>query len=236
MKSSFDRLYTVNIFKNINYNKGKEFQDIVELAAEICETPVALITLLDDEKNHFVAKVGVSLDFMPADTSFCRHTIQQDDVMVVNDALLDHRFADSPQVAGAPGVRFYAGTALRVNNGHRVGSLCVIDVQPKTLTAVQVKTLEVLSRQVTILMELELGQQLMRQQLADIEEQNRMLMNISRVQSHDFRAPVALMLGIMNIIKDEDYTAGKEYLQIMEGAVKELDEKIHLIVEYTQVL
>lgn len=237
MKNDFDRLYTVNIFKNIDYNRAKELQEIVSLAASICETPVALITLLDDNTNHFVAKFGLDVSHMPAQTSFCRHTIEElDGTLVINDTLQDERFINNPHVTAPEGVRFYAGSAIHVNTGHKIGSLCVIDIKPKELTAIQLKTLEVLSRQATILMEYELSKKLLKEQLEDIEKQNQMLMNISKVQSHEFRGPVASLLGIMNMIKDDDYVASKEYLQLMENAINTLDERIHLIVEYTRLL
>ena len=83
MKNNFDRLFTVDILKKLNYDKAKEFQDIVDLAAEICETPVALITLLDEDTNHFIAKIGIDIPSTPASISFCQYTILGDDVMVV---------------------------------------------------------------------------------------------------------------------------------------------------------
>ena len=84
MKNNFDRLYTVDILRKINYNKTTEFQNIAALAAEICETPVALITLLDDKTNHFIASTGVEMSSTPRDISFCQYTILQDDLTVIN--------------------------------------------------------------------------------------------------------------------------------------------------------
>ena len=236
MKNNFDRLYTVNILKKLNYDKAKEFQDIVNLAAEICDTPVALITLLDEDTNHFIAKIGIDIPSTPASISFCQYTVLEDKVMVVADSLLDDRFTENPLVNNDPSLRFYAGAALKVNSGHRVGSLCVIDTKPKTLTPTQQRTLEILSRQVTFLMELQLSQKQLKEHIIEVENHNKVLMNISQVQSHDFRGPVASLMGIMNIIREEGYEAKEEYLRLMEESITRLDEKIHLIVEYTQIL
>jgi K+-sensing histidine kinase KdpD len=235
MDNNFDRLYTVNLLRKINYDIHKEFEDIVALAAEICDTPMALITLLDNDTDHFIAKIGVESNSSPRSTSFCQYGIEQDEVMIVNDTLLDDRFANNPHVKRS-GVRFYAGANLQVNNGHKVGSLCVLDRKPRTLTSTQIKTLNILSRQATVLMELELSQKLMKEHQTDIENQNKILMNIAKVHSHDFRGPVASLLGLMHIISEDNYNASKEYLLLMENAIKELDEKIHLIVEYTQII
>ncbi len=231
---NFDRLYTVAIFKELRYDTLKDFNDIVKLAAEICDAPIALITLLDEENNNFIAKVGVDMDRSPANISFCQYTIQQDDAMVVNDTLLDERFVDNPTVAA--GIRFYAGSALQANNGCKIGSLCVMDVKPKTLTPLQERTLELLSRHATNLMEMQLSHKILMDNQADLERQNHTLNNIAHVHSHEFRRPIASLLGLMNIIVEEDYHASKEYLQLMQEAVKEMDEKIHKVVEYTRVI
>jgi len=236
MKNNFDRLYTVDIFKKLNYNRKKEFQDLASLAASICETPVAFITLLDDEYNHFIAASGIEITIAPADTSFCRYTILQDDLMIINDTMLDDRFINNPFVCRNPAVRFYAGAALEANSGYKIGSLCVMDIKPKELTDIQKNALAVLSRQAIILMELELSQKLLNEQVADIETQNKLLTNIANVQSHEFRGPVASLLGVMNIIREDGYIAPKEYLLMIEDTIKKLDQKIHLIVEYTQIL
>jgi len=236
MNSNFDRLFTVDIFKKLNYNKAKEFQDIVDLAAEVCGTPVALITLLDADTNNFIAKVGIDMPGTPREISFCQYTVEQDDLFIVNDTRLDERFVANPLVNADPALRFYAGAALKANNGHKLGSLCVIDIKPKELNTTQQKTLEILSRQVTFLMELELSQKLLNEQLHEIASHNKLLMNISNVQSHEFRGPIASLLGIMNIIREDSYVATREYLEMMDETVKKLDEKIHLIVEYTQIL
>src|ERR1700761_9587561 len=128
MNNNFDRLYTVNLLKNINYDISKEFEDIVSLAAEICDTPIALITLLDNDTDHYVAKIGVEASSSPRDISFCQYGIEHEDVMIINDTHLDDRFVNNPYVT-QHGVRFYAGATLQVNNGHKVGSLCVIDTK-----------------------------------------------------------------------------------------------------------
>jgi len=236
MQKNFDRLYTVSIFKKLNYSRNKEFRDIASLAAAICETPVALITLLDDEHNYFIATEGIELAPAPASTSFCQYTVLQDDLMIISDTKKDDRFVNNPFVCGNPSVRFYAGASLHTNDGHNIGSLCVLDVKPKELTHLQKSALQILSRQATILMELELSQKLLNDQISDIETQNKLLRNIASVQSHDFRGPVASLLGVMNLIRDDDYTAPKEYLEMMDETIKKLDERIHLIVEYTQIM
>ncbi len=122
--------------------------EIVALASTICETPVALISLVDDTRQWFKAKVGTETAQTPRDVAFCAHAIAQhdDELFTVRDARLDPRFSENPLVKGAPNVVFYAGAPLVVEQGAKLGTLCVIDVKPRELTKVQRQALEVLSK------------------------------------------------------------------------------------------
>ena len=227
------RLEAVKNFLQLTFNKSDEFQDIVNLAAQLCEKPVALITLLDKEVNWVKVKSGLEIDIMPRETSFCQYAIQQDELLIVNDATKDSRFDNNPLVHESPNVCFYAGAPLIVKNGVKLGTLCLFDGKPNTLTELQQKTLTVLSRQVTYLMELELGQLLLQQHVEEIEKQNESLKKIAQMQSHDIRQPLSSIMGMINVIKADDYVMDKEKLIMIETAAHELDRKIHAIVEQT---
>jgi GAF domain-containing protein len=108
-----------------------EFDDIVALLAMICDVPIALISLIDRERQWFKAKVGLDVAETGRDVSFCGHAIMSRDVLVVPDATLDPRFAANPLVTGAPHIRFYAGVPLTLENGHVIGTLCAIDTRPR---------------------------------------------------------------------------------------------------------
>jgi len=108
-----------------------EFDDIVELLAMICDVPIALISIVDGERQWFQAKVGLQADESHRDVSFCGHAILGSDPFIVEDASLDPRFAANPLVTGLPHIRFYAGVPLRSADGHAIGTLCAIDTQPR---------------------------------------------------------------------------------------------------------
>jgi PAS domain S-box-containing protein len=133
-----------------------EFDDIVALAARICDAPTALISLVDSDVQWFKAKVGLDACQTGRDVSFCDHAMREHDVMVVPDATLDPRFADNALVTGDLGIRFYAGAPLVTSDGFPFGSLCVIDyrARPDGLTDLQTQTLTVLARQVVTQLEL----------------------------------------------------------------------------------
>ena len=134
--------------------KEREFQELVELASEICETPVSLISLLDEHKQWITSSVGIDLRETPRDVSFCTHAIRSRDLFVVEDATKDERFRENPFVTGEGGVRFYAGIPLCPPDGQPFGTLCVIDVKARTMSERERKTLEILGRQVQTRLEL----------------------------------------------------------------------------------
>lgn len=123
-----------------------DLQDIVELAARICGVPIALVSLVDRDRQFFKARVGVDADETPRDISFCGHAILGTDPFVIRDAAADERFADNPLVTGPPHIRFYAGIPLLVDQRHAIGTLCVVDTRPRELDAEMLDGLARLAR------------------------------------------------------------------------------------------
>ena len=126
----------------------QQFDDLTFLASQICGTPISLISLLDDKRQWFKARVGFEPSETPRAVSFCAHTILDDSLMEVPDATVDARFADNDLVTGETGIRYYAGVPLVTPEGFRMGTLCVLGKEPRHLSDYQLKALEVLARQV----------------------------------------------------------------------------------------
>lgn len=359
------RLLAVERFKTLDLEKDTEFQELIQMVSEICDTPIALLTLIDKDTQWLKVKKGTDVTALPREISFCSHTIMDDNLMIVPDASKDERFAHNPIVIGEPGVRFYAGAPLTTSDGQKIGGLCAIDVKPGNLTRHQQLMLKMLSKQAINLMEYRVSAELLEKNKVEFErqktiirevqitqrsffesapnfhallgksgevidfnkiaynfikkvhgselqrgdmmlqyiapdfvskfirgfnmavigdhafeegstdygahgiiyweasfetardpnneiigisyiirdvtdrkvrehkiiDQNQSLLKIAHLQAHEFRAPLTTIIGMMDLIKAEDYQAPKEYFELLENAVKNLDGKIREVVD-----
>ena len=148
------RLRALHELHILDTPREMEYDEIVELAAAICGTPISLISLVDRDRQWFKSSRGLSVEETPRSVSFCSHAIESADLFVVENAAEDVRFRNNPLVTGEMGIRFYAGFPVSAMDGNALGTLCVIDREPRTLTREQSKALQVLSKQVEARIEL----------------------------------------------------------------------------------
>ena len=148
------RLEAVRSTGLLDTKPEQAYDDLVQLAACICQVPISLVTLVDEHRLWLKARVGVPIAEVPRDFSFCSYTIQQDDFFVIPDTLKDPRYAANAAVTGAPSIRFYAGYPLSNSSGEKLGSLCVVDSVPRELNGDQQTAMHVLGRQVMAQIEL----------------------------------------------------------------------------------
>jgi len=149
-----ERLEALQRYEVLDTESEQKFDDLTLLARHICDTPIALISFVDAERQWFKSRIGLTTSQTSRAISFCGHAILEEDVMVVPDAAADERFADNPMVTGEPGIRFYAGAPLLTSTGQALGTLCVVDRKPRELTAGQLEALRALARQVVAQLEL----------------------------------------------------------------------------------
>jgi diguanylate cyclase len=148
------RLEALEQFDILDTAPEAAFDDLARLAAVVCRTPTALVTLVNHDRQWFKAVIGLNVRETPRDIAFCAHSILQRDVMVVPDATRDVRFHDNPLVTGPPGIRFYASAPVVTADGDAIGTISVIDYVPRELSPEQRETLQILSRQVMAQLEL----------------------------------------------------------------------------------
>jgi two-component system NtrC family sensor kinase len=169
------RLKILREYEVLDTSPERQFDDITLLASTICQTPIALVSLIDEDRQWFKSRVGLAATETPRDISYCGHAIHQTEVFIVPDAFADPRFADNPLATGAPHVRFYAGAPLKTPSGLSVGTLCVIDNQPRKLNEDQIKALEALARMVVDFLEIRKANKKLADHIRDSEQKQRVI-------------------------------------------------------------
>jgi GAF domain-containing protein len=148
------RLAALQEYRILDTAAEQAYDDIVALAAYLCDVPIALISLVDESRQWFKSRLGLNEKETPRDVAFCAHAILQTEPLIVRDALKDTRFSDNALVTGSPHIRLYAGFPLVNPDGFALGTLCVIDRKPRRLSAEQKTAMQALARQVMALLEL----------------------------------------------------------------------------------
>ncbi|MGB2925335.1 MAG: HAMP domain-containing sensor histidine kinase [Limnothrix sp.] len=192
----------------------EDLNNLVKLAANLCDTDISLISLVDNHRQWFKASYGLDAKETPKKVAFCAHAIHGSGLFEIPNALQDERFADNPLVIGEPHIRSYAGQPLRSPDGYNLGTLCVINRKPTVLSLQQRETLALLARQVEKYLELRYQVHKTQQSVKVIEAQAESLQQANKVKdqlltvlAHDLRSPVATLEGIVDAFDHDCLTA-----------------------------
>jgi len=218
-----ERLEALYRYKLLDTLPEKAYDDIISIAAQVCNVPISFISLVDNDRCWFKAKSGLDQEEAPRSIASASHTINQPlEIMVVEDTLADKQFQNCPLVLQNPPLRFYAGTPLVTPDGYAIGTLCVVDNVPRTLNAGQVNTLKILAKQVINQFELRLKMQEVRQLNNKLKESYQDLESFSYSVAHDLRSPIKNIHGFLSLLKEEYGNhfddLGKELLRNIELA------------------
>tara|TARA_R110000764_G_scaffold28188_4_gene66332 strand:- start:930 stop:2084 length:1155 start_codon:yes stop_codon:yes gene_type:complete len=216
-----------------------DYDNITKIAAEICGTPISLISLIDDKRQWFKSHHGLDATETPKEYAFCGHAINTpNDVFIVQDARKDERFHDNPLVTGDPHVIFYVGVPLVSEAGLPLGTLCVIDHKPNLLSQSQISSLSALSNQVFNLLELRKSKQQLERTIMELEEKNEGLERFAVVAAHDLKTPLinisSLAQLFQNQYKDILDSEGLEMLEMIIGSSGNLIGLIDGLLQYSK--
>jgi K+-sensing histidine kinase KdpD len=202
----------------------KALDELTQLASVICGTSISLISLVDKDRQWFKSRVGLDAQETPREIAFCSHAILQDKIFEVPDALEDDRFLNNPLVTGAPDIRFYAGMPLISSSGMPIGTLCVIDTEPKKLDEKQQLALNTLAKQVISQLELRLHNRHLKRMQKDQEQ-------ILAVMSHDLRSPFNGILGLSKILHENACTLEPKLIAEMANGILESSLNVYQLLD-----
>jgi signal transduction histidine kinase len=208
-----ERLIALQSYAILDTPAERSFDDITELASEICEVPISVVNLIDAERQWFKSEVGLGVNELPLDASICAHAILRPGLTEIPDTLEDERFTCNPLVIGDPGLRFYAGALLETQDGLPIGTLCVLDFKPKKLSESQKRALQTLARQVMTQLEL-------RKALIGMSRAMGYRAQLMAIAGHDLRQP--LQVATMSLAALEISTTDASQLKVIGRANRAL--------------
>lgn len=238
MKFSTDkeRLLLLQQYQIMDMAAEKDFDDLVQLAATICDVPLAAISILDGSRQWFKAKKGLEITETAIEYSFCRYTMCQNSLFIVENAQQDARFSDNPLVKKAPHIRFYAGVPLVCPGGEAIGSLCVMDSLERKLEETQKTALETLARQVVNLLELLANNHLLEASGREARQALLAKSEFLSVMSHELRTPLNGIIGLTHwFLEDKPRPAQLELMNTLKFSAEHLLSLINNILDYNKL-
>ena len=236
------RIKALKSFNILDTLPEKVYDNITRIAAEICNTPIALVSLVDSERQWFKSNYGLVAKETHRDYAFCAYSVlEPDKLFIVSDATKDPRFRNNPLTTNKPNIVFYAGAPLKLKNGLCIGTLCVIDKKPrKYLSEGQKHSLRALAQQVVSQLELRKNNIVLQQTNKEVIRLNDELSQLAYKLSHDLKTPVIGINALVEFIKEDingvsNNSKVGEWINLIFSRTKHIESLIEALLHYTQV-
>ncbi len=233
------RLEALRLYQILDTAPEEAFDELTLLLTQICETPIAFITLVEAHRQWFKSKVGIDATQNPLSVGFCPLVIPKREILIIPDTLVDQQYATNPLAVSNPQVRFYAGAPLTTAEGHIIGTICALDYVPRKLSQKQVDALQVLSRQVMtqlelrrVLIDLDERQQVelvLLESIKELEKLNQLKDDFLSTVSHELRTPMSNMKIAIQMLKrflTDTNQQSQRYIKILQS---ECNREINLL-------
>jgi signal transduction histidine kinase len=234
-----ERIKLLKSYSILDTLPESDYDNLTTLASQICETPISLITFVDEDRQWFKSRKGLNIDETPRNISFCAHTINNpNEVFEVSDARNDPRFYDNPTVDGSYNIVFYAGAPIKNLLGLPLGIICVMDHKPKTLTEAQKAALQALADQTMKLLELRFNKIELEKTMVALKKKNDDLERFAYSAAHDLKSPLANISGLSDFFienyRDTIDEDGLEVVNLIKSSSHKLKEMIDNLLLYSK--
>jgi signal transduction histidine kinase len=238
-KRELERLESLKSYLVLDTETEEEIDNLTQLASEICETPITLVSLIDEDRQWFKSKVGLNVNETSRDFAFCAHAINEtDELFIIEDARTDKRFFDNPLVTSYPSVVFYAGIVLKSDEDLPLGTLCVIDNSPRKLSDKQISSLQIISKQIMNLLNYKKSVRKQKALSVQLLQKNHELERFAYIAAHDLKSPLTNIMYAANLFStiyaSQIDAEGKIIIDSIEKSGQRLSLMIDGLLQYSK--
>jgi signal transduction histidine kinase len=239
-KKESERIKSLNSYLVLDTETEEEIDNLTQLASEICETPITLVSLIDENRQWFKSKVGLDVNETSRDLAFCAHAINEtDELFIIEDARADDRFFDNPLVTNYPNIIFYAGVVLKSDEDLPLGTLCVIDHSPRKLSDKQIRSLKTISKQIMNLLNYKKSIRKQEELSVQLSQKNDELDRFASIAAHDLKSPLTNIISAANLFA-EIYASqidaeGRLIIDLIEKSGQRLKSMIDGLLQFSKI-